>query len=62
MKKMAYANASFLWSFERADLDLPDDATDEELEEAATQYVENMLEEICHATGWYHNDLEVTLN
>lgn len=62
MGKMAYANASFLWSFERSSFCLPEDATDEELIEATTQYVKSILDEIGYATGNYYNDLEVTVN
>ena len=59
MGKMAYANASFLWSFNRASFCLPEDATDEELKEATTQYVKSIMDEIGYATGNYCDNIEV---
>jgi len=57
----AYCSVTYLWSFTRADLGLPDDATNEELEAAAEAKMEEITDHITHMADIYHNDLEISV-
>lgn len=57
----AYCSVSYLWSFTRKELDLPDTATDLELEEAAKTLMEEILEYISYTANIVHNDLDITV-
>ena len=57
----AYCSVTYLWSFTRAELGLPADATDAELEAAATAMMEQITDHISHMADIYHNDLEITV-
>ena len=54
-------SVTYLWSFTRADLGLPDDATNEELETAAEAKMEQITDHITHMADIYHNDLEISV-
>lgn len=58
---MAYCSVTYLWSFTRKDLDLPADATDEELEQAAQSKMEKITDYISDMADVFHNDLEVNV-
>lgn len=55
----AYCAVTYLWSFTRADLGLPDDASNAELEAAATTRVEQIINHISYMTDIFHSDLEI---
>lgn len=57
----AYCAVTYLWSFTRAELGLPDDATNEELEIAAEKRMNEILEEIYERTELCHNDCEISV-
>lgn len=57
----AYCAVTYLWSFTRADLGLPADATDAELEAAAEVKMEKITEYISEMTDIFHNDLEISV-
>lgn len=61
MKKTAFCSLTYLFSFTRAELGLPDDATDEELEAAAEIKMEQITDYIAMMTDIYHNDLEISV-
>ena len=58
---IAYCAVTYLWSFTRADLGLPADATDAELEAAAEAKMEKITEYISEMTDIFHNDLEISV-
>ena len=62
LETQAYCAVSYLWSFTREELNLPDTATDLELEEAAKTLMEEILEYISHAVNIVHNDLDITVS
>lgn len=55
----AYCSVTYLWSFTRADLGLPDDASDAELEAAAAAMMEQITDHISYMVDIFHNDLEI---
>ena len=57
----AYCSVTYLWSFTRAELGLPADATNEELEAAAEAKMEQITDHITHMADIYHNDLEISV-
>lgn len=57
----AYCSVTYLWSFTRAELGLPDDATNEELEAAAEAKMEQITDHITHMADIFHNDLEISV-
>lgn len=57
----AYCSVTYLWSFTRADLGLPDDASNAELEAAATAMMEQITDHISHIADIFHNDLEISV-
>lgn len=59
--KTAFCSLTYLFSFTRADLGLPDDATNEELEAAAEAKMEEITDHITHMADIYHNDLEISI-
>lgn len=58
----AYCSVTYLWSFTRAELGLPDDATNEELEAAAEARMERITTYISEMTNIFHNDMEVSVS
>lgn len=57
----AYCSVTYLWSFTRAELGLPADATDAELEAAAEEKMEQITEYISKHTDFFHNDCEINV-
>lgn len=57
----AYCSVTYLWSFTRAELGLPDDATNEELEAAAEAKMEQITDHITQMTDIFHNDIEISV-
>jgi hypothetical protein len=57
----AYCAVTYLWSFTRADLGLPDDASNAELEAAATAMMEQITDYIAQMANIFPNDLEVSV-
>ena len=57
----AYCSVTYLWSFTRAELGLPDDATNEELEAAAEAKMEQITDHITQMANIFHNDLEISV-
>lgn len=57
----AYCSVTYLWSFTRAELGLPEDATNEEFEAAAEAKMEQITDAITHMADIYHNDLEISI-
>lgn len=57
----AYCSVTYLWSFTRAELGLPDDATNEELEATAEAMMEQITDHISHMADIFHNDLEISV-
>lgn len=57
----AYCSVTYLWSFTRAELGLPADATDAELEAAAEAKMEQITDHITHIVDIFHNDLEISV-
>ena len=57
----AYCSVTYLWRFTRAELGLPADATDAELEAAAEAKMEQITDHITHMVDIFHNDLEISL-
>ena len=57
----AYCSVTCLWSFTRADLGLPDDASNAELEAAAALMMEQITDHISHMANIFHNDLEISI-
>ena len=59
--KTAFCSLTYLFSFTRAELDLPADATDTEVENAAEEKMEQITDYISMMTDVYHNDLEISV-
>lgn len=57
----AYCSLTYLFSFTRAELGLPDDATNEELEAAAEAKMEEITNYITAMTDIFHNDVEISI-
>ena len=57
----AYCSVTYLWSFTRKELNLPDTATDFELGEAVKNYMDEILKHISHTLNIVHNELEITV-
>lgn len=57
----AYCSVTYLWSFTRAELGLPEGATNEEFEAAAEVQMEKITDQITHMADIYHNDLEISV-
>ena len=62
MANNAYCSVNFLWYFHREELNLPEDATDEELEAAAEEAVKDILDYVARHAHIHYNDLEITLH
>ena len=58
----AYCSLTYLFSFTRAELGLPDDASNEELEAAAEIKMEKITDYIAMMTDIYHNDVEISIS
>lgn len=59
--KTAYCSLTYLFSFTRAELGLPDDASNEELEAAAEAKMEQITNYITAMTDIFHNDVEISI-
>ena len=59
--KTAFCSLTYLFSFTRAELGLPDDATDSEIEDAAEEKMNKIIEFIEENADIYHNDLEISV-
>ena len=57
----AYCSLTYLFSFTRAELGLPDDATNEEFEAAAEVRMEEITNYITAMTDIFHNDVEISI-
>lgn len=60
--KTAFCSLTYLFSFTRAELGLPDDATDSEVEDAAEEKMNKIIEFIEENADIYHNDLEISVS
>ena len=58
--KTAYCSLTYLFLFTAAELGLPDDATEAEVEAAAEAKMEEITEYISEQTGFSHNDCEIS--
>ena len=58
----AYCSLTYLFSFTRAELGLPDDASNEEFETAAEAKMEQITDYITAMTDISHNDVEITIS
>ena len=59
--KTAFCSLTYLFSFTRAELGLPADATDSEVEDAAEEKMNKIIEFIEENADIYHNDLEISV-
>ena len=59
--KTAFCSLTYLFSFTRAELGLPADATNEDVEKAAEEKMEKITDYIAMMTDVYHNDLEISI-
>lgn len=59
--KIAYCTLTYIFSFTAAELGLPADATDAEIEAAAEAKMEKITDYITNMTDIYHNDLEISV-
>ena len=57
----AYCSLTYLFSFTRAELGLPDDASNEEFEAAAEAKMEQITNYIAAMTDIFHNDVEISI-
>ena len=57
----AYCSLTYLFSFTRAELGLPDDASNEEFEAAAEVKMEQITNYIATMTDIFHNDVEISI-
>ena len=62
MADNAYCSVSYLWVFNREELNLPEDATDEEFEAAAEKAMKDILDYTARHANIHYNDLEISLN
>lgn len=60
--KTAFCSLTYLFSFTRAELDLPADATDSEVEDAAEEKMNKIIAFIEENADIYHNDLEISVS
>mgnify|MGYP003321539345 CR=1 FL=1 len=60
--KTAFCSLTYLFSFTRAELGLPADATDTEVENAAEEKMNKIIEFIEENADIYHNDLEISVS
>lgn len=60
--KTAFCSLTYLFSFTRAELGLPADAIDTEVENAAEEKMNKIIEFIEENTDIYHNDLEISVS
>lgn len=60
-EETAYCSVTYLWSFTRAELGLPEDATNEELERAADARMEQITNLISMQADVFPNDIEVSI-
>ena len=58
--KTAFCSLTYLFSFTRAELGLPADATDTEVENAAEEKMNKIIAFIEENADIYHNDLEIS--
>lgn len=59
--KTAYCSLTYLFPFTAAELGLPADATEAEIEAAAEAKMEKIAEYISEQTDFFHNDCEITI-
>lgn len=59
--KTAYCSLTYLFSFTAAELGLPVDATEAEIEAAAEAKMEKITNYIFEQTNLFHNDCEITI-
>ena len=59
--KTAYCTLTYIFSFTAAELGLPADATDAEVDAAAEAKMEKIADYITHMTDIYHTDLEISV-
>lgn len=59
--KTAFCSLTYLFSFTTAELGLPIDATEEEVEVAAEEKMSKILAYIEENTDIFHNDLEISV-
>ena len=60
--KTAFCSLTYLFSFTRAELGLPADATDTEVENAAEEKMNKIIAFIEENADIYHNDLEISVS
>ena len=60
--KTAFCSLTYLFSFTRAELGLPANATDSEVENAAEEKMNKIIEFIEENADIYHNDLEISVS
>lgn len=60
--KTAFCSLTYLFSFTRAELGLPADATDTEVENAAEEKMNKIIEFIEENADIFHNDLEISVS
>ena len=60
--KTAFCSLTYLFSFTRAELGLPADATDEEVEVAAEEKMNKIIAFVEENADIYHNDLEISVS
>ena len=60
--KTAFCSLTYLFSFTRAELGLPADATDSEVENAAEEKMNKIIEFIEENADIFHNDLEISVS
>ncbi|MBO5697945.1 MAG: hypothetical protein J6R90_06090 [Alistipes sp.] len=60
--KTAFCSLTYLFSFTRAELGLPADATDTEVENAAEERMNKIIEFIEENADIFHNDLEISVS
>lgn len=59
--KTAFCSLTYLFSFTAAELGLPADATEEEVEVAAEEKMNKILAYIEENADIFHNDLEISV-
>ena len=60
--KTAFCSLTYLFSFTRAELGVPADATDTEVENAAEEKMNKIIEFIEENADIFHNDLEISVS
>lgn len=61
-EKTAYCTLTYIFSFTADELGLPADATDSEVEDAAKEKMNKIIEFIEEKADIYHTDLEISVN